>query len=247
MKHCISSKNLVKYKIRLQLMKIWGMKMKSRNNLFLILGIVFAIIFIFAANLAKGNLGASLDESFANWADGQSTAFVTKIMDLASIIGSSEVIMLITVAIGVYFLIKRSWRHFFFFFVLSVGGVILNLALKMLIQRARPGDEAKFIEVFNYTFELQSYSFPSGHTMRVSILILFLIYLAIYALKNMPFKIGLIIIYLGILISVALSRIMLDAHFATDVLGAIIVSIAWFFLCFSYFYKLKELSFSMYK
>ncbi len=228
-------------------MKIWGIKMKSRNNTFLIIAIVFAVIFAGVAFITAGSMGASLDESFANWADGQNTVFVAKIMDLASIIGSSEVIMLITIAIGVFFLIKRNWHHFFFFFVLSVGGVILNLALKMLIQRARPGDEAKFIEVFNYTFELQSYSFPSGHAMRASILFLFLIYLAIYTLKNVPLKIGLIIVYLGVLISVALSRIMLDAHFATDVIGAIIVSIAWFFLCLYFFYKPKRTSFSMFK
>lgn len=221
--------------------------MKSRNNMFLILAIVFAIIFAGVAFITAGNLGASLDESIANWADGQNTAFIAKIMDLASIIGSSEVIMLITIAIGVFFLIKRNWHHFFFFFVLSVGGVILNLALKMLIQRARPGDEVNFIEVFNFTFELQSYSFPSGHAMRASILFIFLIYLAIHMLKNMPLKIGLIIVYLGVLISVALSRIMLDAHFATDVIGAIIVSIAWFFLCLYFFYKPKRSPFSMYR
>lgn len=219
--------------------------MKSQKSTFLIIAIVFTILFAGVAFITAGNIGASLDGSMATWADKQTSGFVMNIMDIASIIGSSEVIMLITIAIGVYFLIKRNWHHFFFFFVLSVGGVILNLGLKMLIQRARPGDEAKFIEVFNYTFELQSYSFPSGHTMRATILFLFLIYLAIYTLKNTFLKFGLIIIYLGLIISVSLSRIMLDAHYTTDILGAIVISIAWFFLCLYFFYKPKRQSFSM--
>lgn len=219
--------------------------MKAQKSTFLIIAIVFTILFAGVAFMTAGNIGASLDGSMATWADKQTSGFVMNIMDIASIIGSSEVIMLITIAIGVYFLIKRNWHHFFFFFVLSVGGVILNLGLKMLIQRARPGDEAKFIEVFNYTFELQSYSFPSGHTMRATILFLFLIYLAIYTLKNAFLKFGLIIIYLGLIISVSLSRIMLDAHYTTDILGAIVISIAWFFLCLYFFYKPKRQSFSM--
>src|SRR5699024_11289380 len=125
------------------------------------------------------------------------------------------------------FLMRRHWRHFFFFFVLSVGGVILNLALKMFIQRTRPGDEAEMIEVFNYTFELQSYSFPSGHAMRASILFLFFIYLAVYSFIDIPLKISLIIIYIRILLSVALSRILLVAHYVTHVMGGVIVSISW--------------------
>src|SRR5690625_5430361 len=129
--------------------------MKSRNNLFLIIAIVFALVFAGVVFMTAGSIGTSIDEGLANWADGKSETVLASIMKVASIIGSSEVIMLITVVIGIYFLIRRHFRHFFFFFVLSVGGVILNLALKMLIKRARPGDEAEMIEVFNYTFELQ--------------------------------------------------------------------------------------------
>src|SRR5699024_5328041 len=134
--------------------------MKSGNNLFLMIAIVFALIFEGVVFMTAGSLGTSIDEALANWADGESETVHASIMKVESIIGHSDVIMLITVAIGLYFLMRRHWRHFFFFFVLSVGGVILNLALKMFIQRTRPGDEAEMIEVFNYTFELQSYSFP---------------------------------------------------------------------------------------
>src|SRR5699024_11717250 len=106
------------------------------------------------------------------------SALIHKLMEIASVIGSSEMILVITVMIGLVLLIRRSWRHFFFFFVVSVGGVALNLALKMLIQRARPADETKFIEVFDFSFELQSYSLSTGHTMRATTLFLFLIYLS---------------------------------------------------------------------
>src|SRR5699024_9093330 len=86
------------------------------------------------------------------------------------------------------------------------------------IQRTRPGDEAEMIEVFNYTFELQSYSFPSGHAMRASILFLFLIYLAVYSFRNIPLKIVLIIIYIGILLLVALICIIMVVQYIYQLL-----------------------------
>ena len=216
------------------------MKMNVRNKTFLIVSGVFFFLFLMVVFITTSNSGFVLDETVAYWADQNQTAWLMKLMEIASVIGSSEMVLIITVIIGLVFLIRRSWRHFFFFFLVSVGGVVLNLGLKMLIQRARPGDEAKFIEVFNYSFELQSYSFPSGHTMRATILFLFLIYLTIYVLKKVSIKIILTVLFLGTLVSVALSRIMLDAHFVTDVLGAVVVSIAWFFLCLYFFYRPKQ-------
>jgi len=167
-------------------------------------------------------------------------------MKYVSVIGSSEVILLLTVIIGLVLLVKRNWVHFLFFFTASVGGVILNFALKMLIRRARPGDEVSYIEVFNMNLEIQSYSFPSGHTMRATIFFLFLIYLSFYYIKNTAIKYITYIVYIALIFFVALSRIMLDAHFVTDIAGAILISISWFFLCVYYFYKPKRASYPFY-
>lgn len=181
-----------------------------------------------------------MDENVAYWAEQNNSSIVQNLMNYASFIGSSEVILIVTVLIGLVFLLKRNWRHFFFFFTLSVGGVILNLALKMIIQRARPGDEVNYIEAFNLNLEIQSYSFPSGHTMRATILFLFLMYLAFYFLKNNVWKYVAYIICIMLILAVALSRIMLDAHFATDIVGAMLFSIAWFFVCTYFFYQEKD-------
>ncbi|MEI3606894.1 phosphatase PAP2 family protein [Pseudogracilibacillus sp. SE30717A] len=193
--------------------------------------------------MTSGTQGFLIDETVAYWADQNSNAFILKLMNIASFIGSSEVVLLITVLIGLILLLKRSWRNLFFFFTLSVGGVILNLLLKMLIQRARPGDEVSYIEVFNINLEIQSYSFPSGHTMRATILFLFLIYLTFMYVKNTATKLISYIVYIGLIFAVALSRIMLDAHYVTDIAGAILISISWFFIGLFLFYKPKEASF----
>lgn len=223
-----------------------GEKMRAKNKRFLILSGLFFVLFLGVVLITSGNAGFLMDESVGYWADQNDAAWLHKLMEIASVIGSSEMILVITVLIGLVLLIRRSWRHFFFFFVVSVGGVALNLGLKMLVQRARPGDEMKFIEVFGFSFELQSYSFPSGHTMRATILFLFLIYLSIYALKSASVKVVSTIIYLALLVSVALSRVMLEAHYVTDVLGGVVASVGWFFLCLYFFYRPKDSGYSFY-
>ena len=218
--------------------------MNAKNKRFLILSGVFFLLFLVVVLITSGNAGFLMDESVGYWADQNDSALIHKLMEIASVIGSSEMILVITVIIGLVLLIRRCWRHFFFVFIVSVGGVALILALKMLIQRARPGDETKFIEVFDFQFELQSYSFPSGHTMRATILFLFLIYLSIFALKRVSVKVISTIIYLALIFAVALSRVMLEAHYVTDVLGGVVASVAWFFLCLYFFYRPKERGYS---
>jgi len=198
------------------------------------------------AFLTSGTSGFLIDETVAYWADQNTTAFMETIMKFVSFIGSSEIILIVTVIIGFIFLVKRNWRNFFFFFTLSVGGVTLNFLLKMVIQRARPGDEVSYIEAFNFQLEIQSYSFPSGHTMRAAILFLFLMYISYQFIRNTALKYISYLIYIVLLVAVALSRIMLDAHYVTDIAGAILISISWFFVCLYFFYKPKEASYPMY-
>lgn len=218
----------------------------QRKKSFLIISGIFFFVFLLVTFLITGTQGMMLDENAAYWASGQQSAFVNKTMMFASFIGSSELILLLTVIIGLVLLIKRNWRQLFFFFVVSVGGVFLNLVLKIVIQRGRPDEEAKYIDVFNYQLELQSYSFPSGHTMRVTIFFLFLVYIAYYFMKNNITKTIAYIIFTVLIFATAISRVLLDAHFATDVLGALFVSVAWFFLCLYFFHKPKEAGISFY-
>lgn len=212
----------------------------SRNKSFLIVSAIFLFLFLIVFLMTSGTNGLIIDETVAFWAQAQSAGSFMNFISYASVLGSSEMVLILTVIIGLVLLIRRSWRPFFFFFTVSVGGVILNFLLKVFIQRERPGDEASYIEVFNFTFNVQSYSFPSGHTMRITIFFLFLIYLIYRSKRGLLVKYLLYIVFIALIIGTALSRIILDAHFATDVVGGLVISIAWFFLCLYYFHKRRS-------
>jgi len=221
------------------------MKIRTRKRSFIITAAVFFFLFLIVTLLTSGNSGFLIDETVGYWAEGITSASALLFMEIISVLGSSELILIVTVVVGIVLLIKFQWRNLFFFFFVSVGGVFVNFLLKVLIRRERPGDEVSYIEAFNMQLELQSYSFPSGHTMRATILLFFLMYLTYLFAKTSWMKVTSYIVYISLLLLIALSRVVLDAHFVTDVVGALFVGTGWFFLILYLFHKEERASFTL--
>ncbi|GAE36796.1 phosphatase PAP2 family protein [Halalkalibacter akibai] len=187
------------------------------------------ICFLLISVLSSLNKLSYLDYSVIAWFNNQSSASVQTFMKYFTTIGSGEVILITTLALTFYLLYKKLWAHILFLFTLTFGGIGLNLFLKILFQRERPG-EMSVIEVFGFSLEIASYSFPSGHTMRSVLLFSFLVYLAYHFIKRRSLKITLIFSLTLLIATIALSRIIVGAHFPSDILAAITISITWFFL-----------------
>lgn len=185
------------------------------------------------------NMLATFDQAIISWFTDNTSATIMTIMQTVSKIGSSEIILILTFVIGIYFLVKKMWRHSIFVVFLMFGGIVFNFILKVLFQRERPG-EMSVIEAFGYSLEIPSYSFPSGHTMRSMMLFAFLIYMCVLLFKNSRIKL-LCVVLLSIMIAcVAVSRIVVGAHFPSDVIAAGTVSIAWFYFSLKIFRLGKE-------
>jgi len=207
-----------------------GVALMNNQRLKLTL-IISLAIFIVTAYVTQVKGSFPFDEAILSWVEGQASSSFHGVMKYISILGSSEVILILTGIIGAILLFKRAWPHFWFFAIVSVGGVFLNLLLKFVFQRERPDGETSYIDVFNYTLEIPSYSFPSGHTMRVTILLLFLIYVTIRFVYSRMVRSFLLTTFVLLIIGVALSRALLEAHYLSDTIAAISVSIAWFNVC----------------
>lgn len=177
-----------------------------------------------------------MDQSINTWIGDHHYPNINTIMEFITKIGSGEFIFFLILMIAVFLFVKRWWWHLTFLLTVSLGGMILNLLLKIFYQRERPG-EARELEVFGYSLEIASYSFPSGHTMRSVLLFLVLIFLFTQFIKNKYIKVLWIGLFTMIPILVAVSRIVINAHFFTDVLGAVLISIVWFQLCLIVFHR----------
>ena len=105
------------------------------------------------------------------------------------------------------------------------GGMLLNVLLKSVFQRARPHfDDPLLI--------LDSYSFPSGHTVAAT---LFYGVLAAYliSLPGMRWGRRLAAALSAVLMValVALSRVYLGVHYLSDVLAGAAEGCAWLTVC----------------
>ncbi|MFT8400382.1 MAG: phosphatase PAP2 family protein [Lentilactobacillus diolivorans] len=99
-----------------------------------------------------------------------------------------------------------------------VGGDILTLFIKEAIQRPRPA------------FELvreSGFSFPSGHVFGATILAILIWQLLIPRIGRIQFKLFFLLLLIYWVGLVAISRIYLQVHFPSDVIGGFVLAQAW--------------------
>lgn len=106
--------------------------------------------------------------------------------------------------------------------------VLLNQALKFIIQRPRPTE----FRIINES----GYSFPSGHSMVSAAFYGFLIYLIYKNVKNKYLKWSLITLLSLVILTIGTSRIYLGVHYTSDVIAGFLISISYLII-FTHFAK----------
>ena len=113
---------------------------------------------------------------------------------------------------------------------LSLAGILI-VSLKHLYQRPRP-------EILHLVEE-EGFSFPSGHSLAVTLLIGSLIIIVGQRVKDRTIKLILQIL-LGIyLVSVIISRVYLGVHYPSDVLASLCLGLGILFIEFPFYDKLR--------
>src|SRR5262249_23711275 len=131
------------------------------------LGVLFLSIATWLfANLAEevsaGKPLTIIDARFSNWLHAQATPWLTSTMFAITNIHSTLGITLMTVGVFAYLWWRGLLRWMGNFALTVYGGMLLNLWLKSIFQRARPHFEDPLLR-------LNTYSFPSGHTMAATV------------------------------------------------------------------------------
>ncbi|QHX36427.1 phosphatase PAP2 family protein [Spiroplasma sp. BIUS-1] len=120
------------------------------------------------------------------------------------------------------------------FLVLSWLNVIL---FKYIFGRNRPEDVIENNASFQYIFQINfnrtktSTSFPSGHTMSAGQLIVFCYFLDFKKTKKERILKSILLVTIGFLIiATAISRILMQKHFLTDVSFSVVIIAGYYFL-----------------
>ncbi|HIC0834325.1 TPA: phosphatase PAP2 family protein, partial [Streptococcus agalactiae] len=138
---------------------------------------------------------------------------LTNLMTIISTVVSPLTTSLIALVIlGYQYFLNQ--RIAVWLFMLFFGTNALALLLKDIIARHRPMNQLVFDS---------GYSFPSGHTISTFLLMILVLVVARQRLRRVLSQVVFVIFALVILASVIFSRLYLENHFLTDILGSLLL------------------------
>lgn len=183
-------------------------------------GVVLALL---AVVVRSTDVLSGLDSSVAEWGDRHASAWSHDALTLVTDLGETWTVVVVAVVVALVEVTRTRSRWVApFLLAVIVGDKLLTEAVKQLVDRARPALEPVAATL--------GPSFPSGHTSTAaaSWAAFALVASRWWGRRAWPALAGLAV---GIAVAVALSRVFLDVHWLTDVLGGLALGWAWFAAC----------------
>ena len=149
---------------------------------------------------------------------GAMTVAMTVVTELAGKIGMPIVALVLAAALA---FAARSWRPLVLVTITGLGSLLLTSLSKTASGRDRP-PQADALPPFE-----TSPSFPSGHTLNATAILLIVAYCCLLQFDRLATRIIAVAAAVAFIVAVALSRVYLGHHWASDVAGALSLGVAW--------------------
>jgi membrane-associated phospholipid phosphatase len=168
--------------------------------------------------------GAGADREALNWIRAHTPAVALQWLAAVSDLHRPRGIVAATAVALALLLWRRERIAALWLLCVVAGGAALNDALKHAVQRARPGEAALALAKTDF-------SFPSGHAANSTLLYGALALLFISRVPSRALRGLLWSTVVAVVATVAASRLVLGAHYPSDVLAGAALAIAWLALC----------------
>jgi undecaprenyl-diphosphatase len=106
----------------------------------------------------------------------------------------------------------------------TIGAIALNSLLKVGFDRPRP-------QIFEWGSHALSSSFPSGHAMSATAVYGTVAYLAARLQRRHLHRVLTMMAASVLILAIAATRLYLGVHYPSDVLGGMIIGLAWAAFC----------------
>lgn len=189
--------------------------------------LVVAGIFLLAL-LAFGFIANEMVLENENWLDqwafallaGITNSSVTQVMLFITFFGSSYFLMpAYLILIGYFLLFKKNRKLSLDVAAVGITSTIILFSLKAIFHRNRPLDPL--------VQKVNGFSFPSGHSFSSFTFLGLLIYILWNTTMNPVLRWVLSILFFLFAAAIALSRVYLHVHFASDVLAGFFLCLVW--------------------
>jgi undecaprenyl-diphosphatase len=140
---------------------------------------------------------------------------------VAFLFGRIGMPLMAVVAILVLSLRRRSWTPLILIAAAGVGSLLMTVAGKDVIDRHRP--------LLRYAVPPFEYSpsFPSGHTLNATVIAGIVAYLVWLRRRTVAARVVVVVVPVLVAVVVGLTRVLLGAHWFTDVLAGWLLGGAW--------------------
>lgn len=165
----------------------------------------------------------SMDMQVSGWFYNFRTPVLSLVLYYFTQLGSVYGVTAITLLISIILLWKRMIYQVFALLISLLGSSISMYFTKLHFHRERP------LNIAYYTSET-SFSFPSGHATGVMALVGLLCYFALGEIKGKRTSITLLLLGIGYISLMGISRIYLGVHFLTDVAAGYLLGFLWVLL-----------------
>ncbi len=142
---------------------------------------------------------------------------LTKFMVFITFFGSHEFLLAAYTALIIYYLIKKNKKLSIYITFIGLSSTALLFLLKHLFQRTRPFDPL--------LHPASGFSYPSGHSFSGFCFFSIIIYVIWQTRMNKPIKWIFSVLLFLIAFTIAISRIYLHVHYASDILAGFSLSI----------------------
>ncbi|MFJ4295769.1 phosphatase PAP2 family protein [Curtobacterium sp. NPDC089689] len=193
----------------------------------LTIGIAVAVTATWAASevydaVRAGDDVAVLDRPVLDWVltlrSPTTDTLVTWWTDVAGTVGMPIVAVGFLIGFTVQ---RRAWTPLVLLVAASGGSLLMTVAGKDLIGRARP-PLADAVPPYEH-----SASFPSGHTLNATVVVGTIVYLLVLRQSRLVVRVWTIAVGTAFVLSIGASRVFLGHHWLTDVLAAWALGLAW--------------------
>lgn len=145
---------------------------------------------------------------------------LTRAMRMVTFFGDRWFLLFATAAVGSGLLLARHRVSALLFAGSVAGGLGLTLAFKIAFARARP-------RLWPALVQETTYSFPSGHAAMSTVFFGGLVAVIFHLSPRRLDRIASVCVALLFVAAVAVSRVYLGVHWATDTLAGILVGLFW--------------------
>ena len=165
-----------------------------------------------------------VDNSVASWGFDHRTGASTSGLRAVTDLGSIQIVVALAVVLALVDLLRtRNRWTLLFLVVVLVGMELAQYGVKDLVDRVRPTLDPAAARL--------GPSFPSGHSATAAAFYAAAALIIGRALSRRPVRHLVIGAAVAIAVGVAASRVLLDLHWLSDVVGGLALGWAWFALC----------------